>query len=151
MRHGAYSGKHEDGLNDLGKEQVNDVAAQLIEAGLIPNLIVYSHFARAVHTAQLLRDAFYKSSGLFILHERAEWLAYESDTTIGNARKLDNGANMILAVSHEYNIKGLVRELTGAREIAVGCAQASVLSDNINDWTKLHGKATLVQTLRPRG
>lgn len=146
MRHGAYDYR-DMGLSEAGKEQVDNVAAQLAENGLIPDAIVHSPVKRAVQTALRAQAVFNKVAGVEIpLIEKAN-LADHARSSVSDLQTLDEGLQSILVVSHMPNVETLSGMFGSS--VCPDTAQAVVFNAEVDSWKNL-GRAGRAQTFRPR-
>ena len=142
MRHGQYT-SGTTCLNDVGKEQADDVATQLAAAKVIPDVIVHSETPRAIETAKRVRDVFNSVCGKVITLCPRPGLSVECETSslADITDVIDNAAQTILVVSHQPNITKILTGMYGkAAALSPNHAQIYVLQDNTPEWSAFHGR-----------
>lgn len=143
MRHGQYT-SGTTCLNEVGREQVDDIATQLANAKVIPDVILHSETPRAEETAKRVRDVFNSVCGKDIPLCPQPRLSVECETSnlTDITEILDNTAQTVLVVSHQPNITRILTEMYGkaAAAFSPNHAQIYVLHDDTPEWPAFHGK-----------
>ena len=147
MRHGQYT-SGETLLNTVGHEQVDDVAAQLAAAGLVPDVILHSPTPRAAETASRVRDVFNRVCGIDVPMQARSGLSVESKTCpVDITGALDSNVQTALVVSHQPNIYCVMKEIFG-KVAPPHHAEAYVLEGDTAGWPGFHGR--MAADFRPK-
>jgi len=143
MRHGYYGS--DGALNQQGVGQAQDIACQLIEAGLTPDIILHSPIKRALETAEVVTEIF-KMAGKEVDMRQEDSLANKG---IPHALSKLKNSHTVLAVSHQPDILAAVRELVG-QYVSPGYGNAVVIESDceLNEMAKSN-VSRLVNKLTP--
>jgi broad specificity phosphatase PhoE len=115
MRHGERE-KGTPDLTELGQQQVKDVARQMIESGVVPDVIAHSPLPRTVQTASIIRDM-YKAAGHEIEMIQEKMLTCENSQAQQAIPQVlldleGKYPGTILAVTHGENVEYALSDLT---------------------------------------
>ena len=145
MRHGDYG--YGMGLSARGENQSDNIAKQLAENNLIPDVIVHSPVKRAVQTAQRVHDVFNRIAGKDVPMVEREWLADGNYSSVENVATLDDTQELVLAVSHMPNIESLNESLTGDYSSPGNC-QTYVVETQAEHWKDVR-KGSILAIFQP--
>jgi phosphohistidine phosphatase len=134
-------------LNDRGRAAAPMMGAVLAARGWRPDLIISSPAARAIATAELIREAAAFDAPL-TMDDRI----YEAspNTLREVAASLDGSHRAVMFVGHNPGIEGFIRFLTGAEE-RMPTASVADIHLEIDAWDTI-GPASgrLSEVLRPK-
>lgn len=127
MRHG-HVVADTDSLTDLGIRQVQDVARQMFDAGIVPDLILRSVAGRTRQTAEVIVKA-YEEAGHEILKEQVHESRHLKGDHYSILDVLDafSDSQVALAISHAPDIDRALESLTGSNKNLIHLAQATVI------------------------
>lgn len=149
MRHGHYNPFSKDyELTNLGKQQAENIADQLLSHGYKPDMILHSGYTRTVETAQGVQKIFNAASGIEIaVVENPDLIDAKHLAPIRFIQKFDDNAHVILAVTHQPLIETVTGKLTGD-VLSPEFAEAMILKSDENSWKRFN-RASHIATLRP--
>lgn len=160
LRHAKSSWKdarddHERPLNERGRGDAPRVAAELIERGWYPDLVLSSTSRRTRETVELLRAVWdaTPAGAAATLSERYEPALYLGGPSALEAllRTLPDAVSAVLMVGHNPGCEEIVRWLTG-QVVPITTANAALLEGEGAHWAEALDRRpwTLHEVIRPR-
>jgi phosphohistidine phosphatase SixA len=154
VRHGDYTGST---LTQAGRDDIDNVGGQLLESGVIPDIIVHSTVPRAAESARRLADVFNTAANdngrPKVRLVPVGWLHEDKMVDLDTLAKLDKdatGAEKVLAVSHQPQVSGILYGFAGC-DTSPGKAEAYVLETEEKTWASVApSELKLVKTFMPK-
>ena len=153
LRHGKSSWSdpnlddHDRPLKKRGRRSAGSIGEQLLEAGLLPDLVLSSTARRAHSTARRCLDAGGSTARLEVTRELYGTGARRHLEVISRLAGDDEAAVMV--VGHNPDLEDLVALLTG-EPVTLKTAYLAAVSLDIDSWTDLAtARGRLDRLLRP--
>lgn len=134
-------------LNERGLDAAPFMGRLIAERGFEIESIVTSPAKRAIHTAELVRDA----AGLKSDIVRDERIYEASPRSLRQvAAELDDGINSVMLVGHNPGMEGFIRLLTSQTE-SMPTAALAVIELDVNAWQEIApSSGKVVKVFRPK-
>ena len=134
-------------LTLTGRKQADDVARQIVESELLPDVILHSPVTRALETAQRLRDVFKASTGRDIPLVPSRALDLDSFIKPGNAlHEIDSAHKTVLMVTHQPKFEMLARKF--GYSASPENTETHVLREKAANWQDF-SKPVIAGRIRP--
>jgi phosphohistidine phosphatase len=137
-------------LSDEGIADSFQMATLLLNSGIIPDVILASSAARAIHTAHIFLQILNISEKKLIISENLYYSA--SKTILDQISDLPDTINCVMVVAHNPGISALVRSLSSGRANFMVNSQMAIMKFEIEKWHQLHEQKPVVfWTHKPDG